>query len=232
LGNNLGVLELLRGDALAARERFGRAWDFLTSLDESAGRIHSGLNIGHASALAGDLERARGYLREVRRLVAASQQEGETALWYNHAAWVSARSGEHLEALRALLRSWALYARVGNPVQRLRVQSNAAVADYYRLTQRGLDRDDSLAAGVPKTAVDAIPCLQQSYSDLMRYGYGVWIYPRSWDDRGWGRRYGRWSQPYRGDFEPWLEPGSRARDPPPLSYLWARLNAATVMALE
>lgn len=187
LSNNIGVLLLEEGRLADAEPYLVRAFDYLRDLEEAEGRIASGLNVHLFGATRGDVDRARAYLEETKRLVLATNQESRFAELYAHRGFSRSLGGARLQALRDLLRSWAIYRRLGRPLHALRLANGAAVAEFY-------ETSDWIGTGDEARRFPTA-CLRDRFHRLLEEGYGF-------DESQLARDYywyGRWgySRPAR-----------------------------------
>jgi tetratricopeptide (TPR) repeat protein len=162
LSNNLGVLHYLRGRSHEAEREFNEAFEVLEQLDEAEGQLAAGLNLGHVGASKGDLERARRFLAETRRILAGTTQEAKLGLEHDHQGYLELVSGKRLDALRDLLRSWALYDRLGRAIQNLRLRNSVAAAEFYQAADEDSD----------KRSRDVLLCLRKTYEVLLERADG------------------------------------------------------------
>lgn len=160
LSNNIGVLEYLTGNTAQAQRRFDEAFERLQDLNEAQGQISAGLNVGLLGYARGDMDRARAYINEVRRIVLKTRQESKMAQLYEAQAKGDKASGAQLEAMRALLRAWAIQQRLGRTAAALRLRNNLAVSETYALLEEAL-------------TPALITCLQDRQHRLLALGYGA-----------------------------------------------------------
>lgn len=133
LGNNLGVLETLAGRADRAEAFFHRAWRALTDIDENEGRTATNLNIGYLNATRGDLEAARTYLLAARK-IARSSRRAELLAQEGH---LNGLRGHHLDALRALLMSFAIHDHAGRSSASWRQRANVVATELAAAISAG-----------------------------------------------------------------------------------------------
>ncbi|MCC7383635.1 MAG: tetratricopeptide repeat protein [Deltaproteobacteria bacterium] len=215
LGNNLGVLLLLNGETQAAERRFARAWDRSKDLSEQEGMISSALNLSLSSVGRGELERARAYLLEAQRLAGRAGLGSRLAQVHDVQGAVELSRGDSLEALRQLLRAFALHERAERVADSLRVRANLAVADFRRLA--------------PAAGEAEVRCLQETWRDLMTHGYGDWSSPvvQRFAVPVWHGDYARYFEPGSGPTAPPIAGGDRG-----VTYWYAVMNADVASRLE
>jgi tetratricopeptide (TPR) repeat protein len=138
LGNNLGVLEATLGQTVRAEERFQRALGKLTDLGEADGRIAAGLNVGLVAARQGDLVAAVQRYRDAGKIIDETGQRAREAQVLLHQGHAANLAGDTEGALKALIRSWALYDRLGRHRDRLRVENELVVLGLADLGRRNL----------------------------------------------------------------------------------------------
>ncbi|MBK8010289.1 MAG: tetratricopeptide repeat protein [Deltaproteobacteria bacterium] len=176
LENNLGIIDLLLGRTSRAEERFSRAFEVLDQQEDAEGRLSSALNIQQLGLYKGDIERARAYLALVRRLLKPTTPFRQVASYYEHQGSLSSAVGLHLEALRDLLRSFALFRQAGRSRDALRLRSNLIVADFRqhaeafrrRGTSDGRDDGDDDGGG----ALALMQCSKDVAEDLFIRTFG------------------------------------------------------------
>lgn len=216
LANNVGVLDYLAGDAIAASREFDRAFEYLKNIGEAEGKISSSLNIARASAGRGDGERARTYLQEAQRLVRGTAQESRLASIYEERGQQALSRGQSRDALRDLLRGFVIGHRLDRLNDVLRTSNAVLAAQYYYL------------AALPN--VDQALCLQQEAHNILSAGYGYdgsslanyWLLGWRYADR-YGDDY------YYDPYAP--QPSYRRAEAKGLSYLYTLLNAEALVRL-
>jgi tetratricopeptide (TPR) repeat protein len=174
LANNVGVLLIEEGRFAEAERYLLQAFDRLRDLGEAEAEIASGLNLHLLGASRGDRERARAYLEESRRLILKSNRESQLAELHAHRGFLLGLEGERLDAIRDLLRSWALYSSLDRPLAALRLANDLSVAEFYESAESGR---------LPTN------CLRDRWHKLLEEGWG-WDESRLADDYYWWYRRG------------------------------------------